>query len=375
MFAPGARNGHLSPQSIAPFVLVVLGVLLLVAAWLALVTGVTVTGSLSGGHTSVVPSPLSSVAYLVPEADADVIYIRGTGSNDIPHEVVSFPRVLSLKARGLGSPNGDRLAVLHLADGPGKPARLSLVSLPGGDVTTIGGEFDYLSGLAWSPSGARIAAARTEPGAQMTGHILHMVEIDTATAAARDVATFENAQQAVPVGYSPDGQRLYIAVIDQSGSTLWMTSAQGAERVAVMSDGPTRDWSLSPDGQRVAFIDRMGVGERRFVARVLFIQTRKVQAAPLEGDQLGTAWRPDSHLVDFGGPGGSLWFGAPKAGEEYVIPQQWSPDASLLAATVYVPRQDGGGEPSEYVEILSEGSRLRLTDVPGARFLGFVREQ
>lgn len=373
MFAPGARHGQLSPHSLLPFVLITLGALVFLAGWLALLTGVTVTGSLSRDGSSV-PSPLRSAAYLVPEAGEDVIYVRGTGDGDLPRAVASFPRVLSLGARGVGSPAGDRLAVLHIAGGPGQPAHLSFVTLPGGEVQDVEGQFDYLSGLAWSPSGARVAAVRTQADARPTGRKLEVIEVDTTEGTSRTVATFENADQAVPVGYSPDGLKLFVAVIDQSGSSLWEASSRGAERVAMLSDGPTRDWSLSPDASRLAFIDRMGVGERKYVARILALRTGRIDDAPLTGDQIGTAWRPDSRLVDFGGPGGSAWFGRPRENEGYVIPQLWSPDGSLLAATVYIP-EPGTGQVSEHIEIMSEEFRLPLSLEPGARFLGFVRDQ
>jgi Tol biopolymer transport system component len=140
----------------------------------------------------------------------------------------------------------------------------------------------------------------------------------------------------------------------------------------VFSPGPTRDWSLSPDGARLAFVDRLGAAERRYAGRTLVIATGSVSDSPSQSDQLGAAWRPGSVVADFGGPGGTVRLTA-DAGQSYLMPVAWSPDGETLAATVYESGRDGNLQGGESVELVTPQQRLRISDVPGVRFLGWVQ--
>lgn len=374
MFAPGARHGPVPFHPRPSVLLIALGLLVFAGCMVVLATRVPVTGSWSGATATSNAGRFHTAAYIAPAGPDDVLYLREARPGSLPRVVTAFPRPLSLRARGLASPLGDRVAVLHLSSAAALPAALTIVTLPQGATLAVPGGFDYLSGIAWSPSGLRVAVVRTSQDASGARQRITVIEVDSVTGATTEGARFDGAHQAVPVGYSPDGRQLYVAVIDQSGSTLWVTQGARAERVASLSAGPTRDWSLSPDAVHLAFVDRLGVGERRFAARVLSIPDRTLADPHLEGDQVGAAWRPGSHYVDFGGPGGSVRLTDPAGGEDYVIPLRWSPDGSLMAVTIYGLPRDNASEPSEFAEIVTEDWRLRLSEEPGARFLGFVRD-
>jgi hypothetical protein len=143
------------------------------------------------------------------------------------------------------------------------------------------------------------------------------------------------------------------------------------DRLARFSAGPTAQWSLSPDGARLAFVDRVGLGTRTFAGRVLVLSTGVVTDVPARADQLGAAWRPGSVTPDFGGPGGSLQLSDPAAGD-YVVPVGWSPDGTSLVAEIYRGDHDRAQEPPS-LELVSPVHRQRLADEDGALFFGWVR--
>ena len=136
----------------------------------------------------------------------------------------------------------------------------------------------------------------------------------------------------------------------------------------------TRDWRLSPDGTRLAFIESP-VGDRSYAGRVLVVATGTVQNSQPAAEQIGASWRPGAVAPDFGGPGGSLQLQQPPAEGSYVIPIEWSPDGETLIATVLVPADAPLDPPAESTELVTASSRILLAEAPGARFLGWVTNE
>ncbi len=365
MYAPRVRTGlHLSP-SVSPFLFAASAVLVTIAAWAVFAARTT---SNESDYTIVGPSSVRSLAYSVPGFDSDTIYVRPMNGGEA-REVRSFRYAYNLRLTGMVSPSADRIAVLHV-DNTAARARLAIVSLPGGETVEANGEFDYLSPLTWSPDSGAVAAVLTSDTSVGGATVF---EIDAASGTVASVARFEPGARAAPVGYSADGRRLFIVVVDQGGSSLWTRSGDSVTRLSYFSPGPTRAWSLSPDGSRLAFIDRIGVGEQSNAGRTLTIATGQVTEAAAQDGQLGAVWRPGSGVADFGGPGGTLRLTDPVPGQ-YVVPLAFSPDGTELVAEVYSPRRDDPATLDVSLEVLSATSRSRLTELDGARFLGYVRD-
>jgi hypothetical protein len=101
--------------------------------------------------------------------------------------------------------------------------------------------------------------------------------------------------------------------------------------------------------------------------------TGNVTSVPASDDQLGAAWQPRSDVPAFGGPGGTLHLSAPADARSYVVPVAWSPDGEALVASVH--REGPGSAPDAAIslELVWPDRRERLTDTPGADFLGWVR--
>ncbi len=281
--------------------------------------------------------------------------------------------VLGLHARGTASPSADTLAVLSVSNYPGTFARMTLLNTLDSSWRPVEAEFEYLSALTWKHDGSSVAGVRYSSPDDAGRVTANLIEVDAGTGASAVIARFDNVLEAAPAGYSLDGGRLYVAVIDQSGSTLWSVRIGRAQKVGKLSAGRTRDWALSPDGARLAYVDIRPDGERTYVGRTMLIATGAVTESPAKGDQLGAVWTPRSEVADFGGPGGSVQLTQASERPAYVIPVRWSPDGSMLVARVAAPPGgDDANRSTETIELTSTASRVLLADVPGAWVFGFV---
>lgn len=357
MYVPRASQGFHIPRPRLPFVpLAAIGVV--VVAWAALSVRPT-------GHDTVLPQPIvtdvHSVAYFEHSPGADLLMVRHATGGAVARSVAAFPRYLDFGARGSASPAGDTVAVLSVGDRPASAAALTLVDPASGATRVVPGGFQYLSPLAWSNDGRRLGllafSAANEPPV--------VVEVDTAGGGIAAVYRFDAALEAAPVGFTPDGRRVLAVVLDGGGSSLWSVTAGEAVRLATLSPGLTRDWTLSSDGSRLAFVERAGVGGRRYIGRVLTLATGTVQRAPGDGDQFGAVWQPGTSAAEFGGPGGSLQLA--DGGDGYLVPRAWSPDGTTLVASVF----EGGEARTEVIR----GSEWRMPlGSNEAAFIGWVRD-
>lgn len=382
MFFPGVRRrGFHVPHPLIPFALAIGAITLTLLAWALFAP--SRAGEVSVPLAGPALDDLRSVAYTVPGESSDEIVVQPISRTAAPRVIASFPNGGAQwpHARGMAAPQGDRLAVLWLplfASG----ASLALVDIAAGANRTVPGEFDYNSELAWAPDGTKLAVAG-EAGAS-DKRVTTVFEVDAGSLAAGPVAEFEGAIEVAPVGYSLDSARLFIVVVDQRGSNLYVERSGETEFVAELSPGRTQGWALSPDGSRLAFTDVLVGGSRTHIGRTLLIATGAITTLPAEKDQVGPSWMPGSPIPAFGGPGGSLQLTDPAPGGAFLVPQAWSADGSHVAAVVYSEGTDGQtgpqSGPSTALEIISRATasspsvRARLSDVSGAEFLGFVRD-
>ncbi|PFG74429.1 hypothetical protein A9A59_1656 [Tepidiforma thermophila] len=368
MLAPGLRRIPGSSRTLVPFVLTVLAVVAGIGAWVASSSRPVST---DGPALPAIPaSEIRAVAYLEPDPAlrADHLRVRALAQGAPARIIATFPYTFTgLHARGAASPAGDRIAVLAVDGTRGSAATLSLVELDG-TVRVADGGFDYLSSLAWARDGSKFAVTATaEPGA------VRVIEVDPSTLRLSELARFTGAFQVVPLGYSLDGGRLYIVVVDQSGSSLWMARGGVTERVAELSPGRTRDWALSPDGSRVAFVDILSASSRTYIGKTLTIATGAVTALPSGRNQVGAAWQPGNPLPVFGGPGGSLQLEDPNPSAAWVIPHAYAPLGDYVVISTVGAGTDPSSRPEAALWIASPESRELLTDVPAASFVGWVR--
>ena len=350
---------------------------------LALAGGISVWGittlrnsaapSIDGeGATAPVRSGPFLLAYTIPDADQanDLLVLRSLDRATPSTTIASFPSFLSFHAHGSASPDGIHVAVLHVADSFGQTGTLSIVDLNAVSQVDAAKVFDLNSRIAWSGAGNRLAVIRTRSRDDVGRLSVDVIEVDSQTGAHLSTTNFDAVLDAEPVGYAPGSDQLYVAIVDQSGSTLWSVAGGSRQRVASFSPGRTRDWSLSPDGTRLAFVDVFGPGDRSYAGSTFHFAGHTVSvstASSVAGNELGAAWRPGSSEPGFGGPGGSLQLTGPEKGA-YLAPDSWSPDGTMLAVRVY----GGGNDPAGSLQVVAGSYRIRLSEDPGASLLGWV---
>ncbi len=373
VYVSQTHQGPHVPGWLLPLLLGLLAVLGTILVWAAFAARPLSTDSRVQLPLPVDAGRVRSVAYSVPGPEGDSVYIRSAGADAAPRLLMTFPSVLGLHARGTASPSADTLAILSVSNYPGTFARMTLLNTVDFKSRLVEAEFEYLSALTWKHDGSSVAGVRYSSPDDAGRVTATLVEVDARTGTPAVIARFDNVLEAAPVGYSLDGARLYVAVIDQSGSTLSAVRSGRAQKVGALSAGRTRDWALSPDGARLAYVDIRPDGERTYVGRTMLIATGAVTETPAKGDQIGAAWPPGSEVADFGGPGGTVQLTQASEEPEYVIPVRWSPDGSMLVARVTAPPGGAGASRlAETIELTSTASRVLLADVPGAWVFGFV---
>jgi hypothetical protein len=181
-----------------------------------------------------------------------------------------------------------------LAPAPDTPAELWLAALDGGDPLRLAGGFDLRVRPVWTPDGGSVVLRRsTSRGAY------ELVTVDVTTAAESVLARSQSAL--FPAGFAPDSSALYYTSIDNAGSELHRVEVATltAATVTRLSGGLTRDWALSPDGSKLAFLSLLPQGENRFASRVevLDLATGAVTPSSSDSDEFGPAWTPSGDLA------------------------------------------------------------------------------
>lgn len=373
MLSPGIRQGFRLPPNFAPISLAAVAIAGTIIGW-AVFAAVPVSNESSYSATPGVPaSSIRSIAYSVATNGQDELFVRNVDGGGPAVLVGEFPFAFNFHAKGRADPTGARIAVLYTGTGTGATARLALLHLASASREELSGEFDYLSPIAWTDDGSRLALVRTlVEGEQRTATIF---EADANTAVVTAVARFDGAFEVAPVGYSLDGSRLYVVVVDQSGSSLQAIRAGRVQKVADLSPGRTRDWTLSPDGSRLAFVEVLGASERSYAGRTLLVATGAVTNSEATGNEIGSAWQPGVEVPVFGGPGGGVALSGRPAEGAYVVPVQYSPDGKTLVATIVSATSERASPPAQSIEIVTPRLRAPIADGATATFLGWVQNR
>ncbi len=239
--------------------------------------------------------------------------------------LADIPHAWSWDIEAAIAPDQRAAAALIIPPGGWNPQRhAALLRIDASTTTQLATGLDLRGGVIWSDDGARIAARRG--GA--------IVVFDASDGTSRTALTAKGAQSLHPVALRE--RALWVASIDAAGSHLLQLDladridaageANPIARRMQISESATREWTISPDGSRLAFTDLRG---SRLSVRVIMIDP--IGAAQVDrASTRSTHWSgdaaPDSSAPLWRSDGGleiGSWRGAASQGG-FSLPLAWS---------------------------------------------------
>ena len=353
----------------------------------------------SGTPTATPQPPLEPTSYrfLYSEfgADADIVWSIKPDDPTDRMQVAKVPHKAGWAITPALSPDGKKIAYTVMPDEALRSdtdADAYILDIASGKPKQVAKGVDLLTAPSWAPDGGLLFLRRKD------GEYVTVILVDLSEPKPGDaekpppVRTVLRQHESdvlsyIPLGFDAKTATLYFVQIQggtESGSYLGRYRPASGEAVAtatatatatggspppapspnaplagdvlfVLSDQIARDYALSPDAARVAFLVP-GLVQGQFVSRTYIadVKSEDVSALPspaglAPGDQLSPAWHPDGGRLAIGQlPSGSepgrvavvpldggqpLFLTPPDKGFDQ--PLSWSPDGKFLAVTSF----------------------------------------
>lgn len=319
-------------------------------------------------------------------ADADTLW---AANPDDPADRVRLGDIAHAPGYGISpslSPDGAYVTYNILPAGA-PAAELWLFEVATGETRRLAQNVDLVSAPVWSAKADALGVRRSSGGEGDAGSV-ELLRVDL-SGNAEVIAAAEGGLYAIE--FSPDGRWFYFASLSPAGTDLARAPASGggaAESVAHLSDGLTRDWDLSPDGERLAYLAQASSGSGAgFAVHVLDLGSGAI-AAPLgsAGGQFSPVWEDDGVLaigrlagagagaparvsVD-GDAAGAAPLPAPDAG--FDVPLSWSPAAAYLVVRHFEGTSTADPGPSWVVLLDAAGERRQLSPLSDVELAGWL---
>ncbi len=316
------------------------------------------------------------VAYVRFGAAADTIWVAPPSDLQRGRLLARVPHASGWGISASLSPDGRRVAYVALPPTVSQPAKdvsrageVWLLSLADGERRLLAQGADVRLAPVWSPDARRLAFRSVE------GDAATIWTVEVAEGEARPLAQLVGAS---PLGFSPDARTLYLV---QGSSLLALDIASGAVGpLPPVPAGQVEEWSVSPDGARVAAVVREG---GRWALWVLDTASRTWQEGGLEAwaPLFRPLWGPGGRALAVGlaptdrprgvvvvGEGPVQELTAPEAG--FDVPLAWAPQGRALLVAHYAayPVQE---EPDLAV-VTEQGLRLPFMEGTGITVLGWL---
>jgi Tol biopolymer transport system component len=201
------------------------------------------------------------------------------------------------------APDGHRLVYNVLPPdtpipGPDAAAQLWLADARTTDhPALLASNVDLLVPAVWSRDGSNVVFRRSGGKADGTYQLVTV----SVSGGSQTVVVSSAGDALFPIGYSADAGRFYFVRLRDDGSYFSsLDIASGAEtQIAQLSDGLTRDWDLSPDGGRLAYLAiDLGASDATSHAKVLDIASGAVESVGMAGsDAFSPRWDAAGNLV------------------------------------------------------------------------------
>ena len=311
---------------------------------------------------------------------------------DDPTERIALGRVAHERWYGIFpslAPNGAFVAYTVLPPG-GAGAELWVLEIAGGEARRLARDIELRITPVWS---AEADAIVVRGSAGPSGGQLLRVDLGGSVTplVAAEAQLFPPEAQLFPIDFSADGW-FYYAALTSSGTSLARVPALGGEAalVANLSDGFARDWRLSPDGTRLAYLAQTSQDAgAAFVAQVLDLSTGLVQTPLASADvaQFSPVWEREGALtigrLDAAGgapvrlsrDGGLSATSAVPASARpsgFDVPLSWSPDGGHLAVRSFAGASVADPGPSSVVVVSTDGARRALSSRSDVAIAGWL---
>lgn len=367
-----------------------LSLLIVIAAGLAIgisfgMPGISRDEPATAGREALPRSDAPLIVYTEFAADADALWAADPDDPEDRTQLALVPHAKSYGIVASLSPDSTRVAYTALPPGtaapaPDAPAQLWVLDLATGDALLLAGGVDLPVAAVWSPGGEAVIVRRSAWSEDGGGQFeLLRVTLD---GAASTLVT--SAAGLFPVGFSPDGSTLYFTSLSEAGTDLGRVAVAGGEagQVAHLSDGFARDWQLSPDGTKLAYLAEASGAGIAFEARVLDIDSGAAEAAiggaPVE--QFSPVWDPQGGLTvgrlgDDGAAArieGGVASSLPNAGAGFDVPLSWSPSGSHLALRAFEGASLADPGPSHVIVMAQDGARRQISQTSDVTVLGWL---
>lgn len=316
------------------------------------------------------------IAYFEFASTADTLWLADPSDPSRRQKLLVAPHAVDFGVVPSLAPDGRRFVYTALppatkAPSADTPAGIWMFAPGEKSPRLLDDDADLLVRPVWSSDGGSIVFRRSRAPTQGAPGDYRLVHLDLATGEKRLLVSDAGAAL-FPVAFSPDGARFYYIRLQPDGSHLFaLDLADGVTAdVASLAPGLTRDWALSPDGSRIAYLV-MGFGGARIVSRaaVLDLASGAIASPGQPGDDaFSPVWSAAGELVfgrtaDGGATAGLLHAAsddvpvlpAPRRG--FDVPLSFSPAADRLVVRSF----DGASA-------MAPGrSQLTLVGTDGAR--------
>ncbi len=291
------------------------------------------------------------------------------------------------------SPDGEYIAYNVLPPaGPAAidaPAELWVMDRDGGSPSRLDNDVDLPVSPVWSPDGSAVVFRRSS--SDDSGSHFQLIRV---TMSGSEDVLVDSTDGVMPVGFAPGGS-LYFASLSAGGTNLGVVYPSGGvvSDIAHLSDDFARDWHLSPDGSRLAYLSSRETADGISYGAVVL--DLKVTAASLfrsmavqsnQGDEFNPIWRPDGKSVTVGRilaqsqtsqpmfktMGGDGIQTVPSLSQGFDVPLAWSPDAGFLAVRFYESQSVTDPGRSWVTVIGNDGSRRTVSPNSDVTVMGWV---
>jgi len=346
---------------------------------------------LSGGT----PSASGSARILISEfgIEADTLRVAPADKPSQSQVVAVVPHAAHYGIYATVSPDGRHIAYTALSPGlraasADSPAEVWVMGIDGSYPRPVATDADLLIAPVWAPDSASLVFRRSRSPENAAG-TFELVRVSL-TGSEATILTAEAAL--FPVGFSPDGKRLHYTQLSAAGTELGQVPAEGGppSLLAHLGDDFTRDWHLSPDGSRLAFL----APQESQAGTVLRAMVMDLDGKPKLRPALPAADRPTQEFNPIWHPrDGDLTLGRLTLGERaapamrvdaagsqvleapsrgFDVPLAWSPDGGTLALRSFQGDLESGPGPWRLVLLDTQGQRQEVRAESEISFVGWV---